>query len=154
MKYEPSSWPKPDHQNPPKPQNKTTNKTQPHQAAGKVRTSGWLSQPKEAVKQCETRGNEFIPCAQYVIIRFMAASLPSKYNHCPAADKISCIFHTVSYGTDPPCFKWGALLHSQRDCKIEVADWHGRQSKAARIPQSCLRKWCGPCETFRLRENS
>ena len=68
-----------------------------------VFSQGWLSQPKEAVKQCETRDCEFIPCAQYVIIRFVAASSPSRYDHCPAADKISCILHTVSYGTDRLC---------------------------------------------------
>ena len=34
-------------------------------------------------------------------------------------------FFTVSDGDDPQCFKWGALLHSQRDWKTEVSDWHG-----------------------------
>ena len=36
---------------------------------GKVRTSGRLCQPEEKVRQGETRGNEFILCAQYIIIR-------------------------------------------------------------------------------------
>ena len=51
----------------------------------------------------------------------MAAFLPSRYDHFPSADKISCILRAVSYEADAPCFKWGALLHSQSDCKTKVA---------------------------------
>ena len=132
--------------------------TKPTKAAGKVRTSGWLRQPKEEVKQCETRGNEFILCAQYVIIRSMAAFLPREVESLPLG--LRDLLHS-SYGelwSRHTLLQKGASLHRQRYCKTKVAGLHGRQSKAIRKTAILLTKvtenGADHARHFRLKENS
>ena len=111
------------------------------------------------MKQCETRGNEFILCAQYVIIRSISAFLPREVYSLPLGFRDLLHSSCGELWSRRAVLQKGASSLSPRYCKTWVAGLHGRQSakstrKTAIIITKSTENGADHARHFRLRENS